>query len=280
MTIKAAYEELLSVARRLYGERESESVTRLVFAEAFGIRNVRREGPFSTEHERELSRIMARLQQGEPVQYILGRAHFYGLDLKVAPHVLIPRPETEELVYWILEDHKKDRRPRSVLDVGAGSGCITLALKKERPDWDVTALDVSEGALAIARENARRLDLPVQFIHGDFLEEENWKNLPSFDIVVSNPPYIPPSESALMPEQVLRYEPERALFVPEEDPLLFYRAIARFGRTGLRVGGRIYVETNEHNAREVASLFRELGYSETTIQQDMQEKDRMVRAIL
>lgn len=277
LKISQAYDQFLKLTRSLYGDREGRSVARVVFEDALGVRNVLREELLLEEELAKLERISVQLRAGEPVQYAVGVAHFYGLMLQVDDRVLIPRPETEELVHWILEDHPK-KDVLKVLDVGAGSGCIALTLKKNRPGWRVTALDASAGALQVVRANAERLRLPLDLLQLDILEEQNWKRLSAYDLIVSNPPYIPRREAQLMPEQVRRFEPEEALFVEDEQPLIFYEKIARLGREKLSGGGQVYVETNEYNAGEVVEVFRRAGYRDVTLQRDMQEKDRMVRA--
>lgn len=279
MTIYQAYNEFLQLSTALYGEREGQSVARLVFEDALGIRNIRREDRLSEDALKEIKRIAEHIKAGEPVQYAIGQAHFYGLQLHVDHRVLIPRPETEELVHWILEDHKQNDSLK-VLDIGTGSGCIALALKKQRPQWEIYALDLREETLDVARTNALHLSLDVHFIHMDFLDKNHWVQLSSFDIIVSNPPYIPYMESHLMPDQVLRFEPHHALFVQDEQPLIFYQRIACFGLTKLVANGKVYVETNEFNAQKMAILFTEVGYRNVVVERDMQGKKRMVRALL
>ena len=252
-------------------------MARIVFEDAFGIKNILGEGLLSEDQVAELQSIIKRIEEGEPLQYILENAHFYGLDLFVDERVLIPRPETEELVYWILQDHKKEKFLK-VLDIGTGSGCIPLSLKKERPDWVISALDASEGALEVAAKNAHKLDLHIHFLHLDFLDRDTWTSLPFFDLIVSNPPYIPRKEMGLMPSNVVRYEPDMALFVANEQPLIFYERIARFGQDKLSSNGAIYVELNEYNAGEVRAVFEKAGYTEVVVQKDMQGKARMLRA--
>lgn len=277
LRISQAYDQFLKLTRSLYGDREGRSVARVVFEDALGVRNMLREDLLSEEELTRLERISAQLRSGEPVQYAVGVAHFYGLVFKVDHRVLIPRPETEELVHWILEDHPK-KDVLKVLDIGAGSGCIALALKKNRPGWAVTALDASAGALEIVRANAESLNLPLDFLRMNILDEQNWSQLSRFDLMVSNPPYIPRREASLMPEQVRRFEPEEALFVEDEQPLIFYEKIARLGQEKLSGGGQVYVEINEYNAAEVVDVFRRAGYRDVTLQRDMQGKDRMVRS--
>lgn len=231
-----------------------------------------------------LQKSLDRLKSGEPLQYVVGQTEFFGIPIAINRNVLIPRPETEELVAWVLEiNHQKDVR---LLDWCTGSGCIALALKKHRPDWEITALDCSELALACANENSKTLQIPVNWKLADLL---NWNpNIsaefkemeePKVDIIVSNPPYIPRREMESMEERVIYHEPHLALFVPNDDPMLFYRCLANFGCTHLKRNGQLFVEIHENLADEVADLFLRFGYSDIEVKADMQEKQRMIRAI-
>lgn len=264
----------------LLGEGETRSVTRLVLEDLFGARPGSRPRVLTQDEQLLAWTTINRLKAGEPTQYVTGIADFYGLQLTVSPAVLIPRPETEELVEWILEENAPGT-PLRVLDIGTGSGCIALALKHKRPEWTVEALDVSKTALKIARTNATKLDLEVLFHHLDVLQ--NGLDLPAgtYDLIVSNPPYIPPSEQDKMGQSTLAHEPALALYVPEEDPLLFYGRIAEEGNDLLRTSGRarLYVETNEFNNELVVRLFERLGYKEVTVRNDLQGKPRMVRGV-
>jgi release factor glutamine methyltransferase len=188
--ISQAFEQLVQTLTPLYGEGEARSITRIVFEDVFGIFKITQEQFLSAGQEERLARISERLLAYEPVQYIVGMADFYGMKFKVDPRVLIPRPETEELVEWILEA-TAERKSLKALDIGAGSGCIPVALKKKRPDWDVAAIDLSEEALQLARENASLNDVYVDFMQLDFLNEKLWPQLDRYDLLVSNPPYIP-----------------------------------------------------------------------------------------
>lgn len=209
----------------------------------------------------------------EPLQYILGEVSFYGLSLKVTPDVLIPRPETEQLVEWVLTSFPAALR---FLDAGTGSGCIALALKAARPGAFVAGCDVSTGALEVARENASSLGLDVPFFPADLLQEGFSVIVPGrLDILISNPPYVPRSEAASLSEEVRDHEPHLALFV-EDDPLLFYRALAEHGRRLLVPGGSLCVEAHADHARSVAVLLTMAGYEEVTVRQDYAGLDRIV----
>ncbi len=212
----------------------------------------------------------------KPVQYVTGQAFFYNLELDVNPSVLIPRPETEELVKWICDDHKASEGIH-VLDIGTGSGCIILALGRRLNKPELTAIDISIAALETARGNARKFRLNVDFKRLDILTATEPIGAQAFDVIVSNPPYVRNSERELMKPNVLDYEPELALFVTDEDPLVFYRAIARFVEKNLAPGGKLYLEINENLGKEAVELFKESGFEDVTLKKDFQGKDRMIR---
>lgn len=235
---------------------------------------------------------LERLLNHEPIQYIMNKAWFYGMELYVDKGVLIPRPETEELVDWVIKDVKNmdknvfikqrgeaDETTRlKILDVGTGSGCIALALKKEMPLAEVWGCDISDSALNVARRNGSELDIRVDFQSVDYLNTAQQKHLPSVDIVVSNPPYVPEKDKNDMRPNVLQFEPHTALFVDNNDPLIFYKAIIEFGRHRLHPNGSIYMEIHENLGNDVRTLFEKDGY-QVVVRKDMQGKDRMVRAI-
>lgn len=220
------------------------------------------------------------LKRGRPIQYILGKASFYGMEFIVNGNVLIPRPETEELVKLILDDAKSHAESFSILDIGTGSGCIAVALKKNLPRCHVYALDISDEALKVAKENALRNECEIHFIHADICDANNKEKLPACTIIVSNPPYIKSSERSSMHENVVEHEPHLALFVPDEDALLFYKVIAETGKSKLKPGGAVYVEINEALGIDTAILFQKAGYKNVQLLQDMQGKDRMIKAEL
>ena len=237
-----------------------------------------------------LTEITRRLSAHEPVQYILGEAPFAGMKLYVDNAVLVPRPETEELVQWIIDDVRAagidvfnkegteaDKTTTlKILDVGTGSGCIALALKKTMTKAEVWGCDVSEDGLNVARRNGSELDIRVDFQGINFLDEAQQKFLPTVDIIVSNPPYIPLKDKETMQANVVSHEPHTALFVPDNDPLIFYRAIAHFGKNRLHNGGSIYVEIHEELGAAVKQVFEAAGYTNVVVKKDMQGKDRMV----
>ena len=274
-SIKNIHQQFIRNLSNKFEHREAKSIARIVFEDAFKLFDYQSNKTFKDIVT--LEKIEARLLQDEPVQYILGQADFYGLKFKVTPAVLIPRPETEELVYWILENQVA--KDSSILDIGTGSGCISITLKKKMPLATVSALDVSPTALAIAKENANLNEVTISFLLADILDEEKWLNLPSYDIIVSNPPYIPHHEKHLMPNQVLDYEPDLALFVENEQALIFYEKIGQFARTHLNDGGLLFYECNEFNAKEVAVLLEKIGFSKVTLAKDMEGKERMIQAL-
>ncbi len=222
--------------------------------------------------------IRIELKHGKPLQYVLKEAWFDNRLFYVDPSVLIPRPETEELFDWIKKDQNEHTSINKILEVGTGSGILSISLKKAYPLAEVIALDISAAALEVAQKNSNRLGESVVFKKMDFTNESLWIDLPSVDILVSNPPYISEEERPLIPSNVIDHEPALALFVPSNDPLQFYRSIGLFGRDKLNPGGRIYVEIHESRGMETANLFESLGYS-VVIRTDMQGKQRMILAM-
>lgn len=223
---------------------------------------------------------LEQLKTKRPVQYVLGEAWFYGLRFRVNESVLIPRPETEELVEWVVKDVKAPGKENvAVLDIGTGSGCIAISIKHQLPMATVTAVDVSKAALAIAAENAQAHACNIDLKEINVLDNTEMNTLGKFDVMVSNPPYIAESESAAMHENVVKYEPSIALFVPNEDPLLFYREIAAFAKSHLRENGKLYFEINENLGEATVALLKEMGF-EVTLRKDAQGKDRMLACSL
>jgi len=277
MTIENAYRNLVNSLLPVFGDREARQMTRIVFEDVFSITNFLRKDLLNSSQLKKLEDIRTRLLAHQPIQYVVGMTYFYGLKFKVNPAVLIPRPETEELVDLILKDHKK-REKLHILDVGTGSGCIPIALKVNAPTCQVSALDISSEALKVAVENANLNQVVVHFHQLDILEKENWDQLPTFDIIVSNPPYIPETEKKLMARNVLDHEPEIALFVPDEDPLVFYRILTQFAKKHLNHDGHLYFETNEYNTPQVRALCVQAAFTNIEIHQDLQNKNRIVKA--
>ena len=303
--IPKIYLELKEALSSRCDEREARAIAFLVLEEAFGVSRLDvyadKVRHFSEEEQQRLQIILQRLQHGEPVQYILGRARFCGMDLQVSPATLIPRPETEELVALAIrltENTAKDKgkgaekniakntgetaeaaagqRPMRVVDGGTGSGCIAIALAAALPEAHVEAWDISEAALAVARKNAEEQGVKVNFRHADLLNPPAEPR--KIDLLISNPPYVTDDERKDMEHHVLDYEPETALFVPNDDALRFYRALASLAASRLAPGGTVAVEINRAFGRETAQLFTDAGLQAATIHQDAFGCDRFVSA--
>lgn len=281
MTTREAQQKALLQLKLLYDEREAVNITDWVIEHITGKKRIDRlldkQAILTTSQEAQLDTILQELATHKPIQYVLGEAWFGGMKFLVNEHVLIPRPETEELVQWASEESQKLKvNNQKLLDIGTGSGCIPISLKKLLPDLSVSSVDVSKEALEVAQKNAARLHADVNFFHFDFLDEANWDQLPVVDIIISNPPYIKQSEQNTMSRNVLDFEPAIALFVPDEDALLFYRKIALFAKTHLSKNGIIFLEINEALGKEVIELYESFGYN-AELRKDMQGNDRMAR---
>lgn len=273
-----AYHHLLEELSVLHGERESKNILNIFFKDLFEISIPSNTEQWNQKHDGEKCLLMSnRLKDGEPIQYLTGKTNFYGYDFKVNRHTLIPRAETEELVYWIIEDLQGDRRQLDVLDIGCGSGCIAITLKLKKPQLRLFALDHNLDTLNVARINAKRLSTLIQFMRIDFTVKTAWEAICKVDIIVSNPPYITVEEKTHLPQHVIDYEPDDALFVDGKDPLLFYKLIAEFGKTHLKEEGVIYLELNEFKADTIAHIFTKAGYGQIELKNDLQGKPRMLR---
>ena len=263
----------------LYDTAELESVKKVLCLELLGINSVtyftKEKLIPDPERERRLEAALNRLAQGEPLQYIIGSTPFCGLTFRVDSRVLIPRPETAELVEWVTEDAGASG---SLLDVGTGSGCIAVTLARNLPHWKVQGWDISEGALEVARENSRLNGTEVEFRKADILNVSVTDCY--FDVIVSNPPYVMESEKEQMENRVLDFEPHSALFVPDSDPLMFYRAIAEFGNRALNKGGRLYFEINPLEAEALKEMLSDAGYHDIELRKDIFGKQRMIKAKL
>jgi release factor glutamine methyltransferase len=280
MTMQEATYFLLNKLRTIYPEGEASQITDWVMESLTGSKKAERmlykKSAITDKEESQLQQFTERLMQHEPVQYVLNEAWFCGLKFHVDKNVLIPRPETEELVEWVITNCKFPVDTLSILDIGTGSGCIPIALKRKIRKAEVWSCDVSEPALNVAKKNSETLGVDVNFLLLDFLNKEKRNQLPLFDIIISNPPYVPFKEMYQMPSNVVEYEPAKALFVPDNDPLLFYNAIASFSKTHLNKNGIIYVEMHENRGEEIAQLFQSNEYT-TEIKKDMQGKERMIK---
>jgi len=280
MTIELAYHQLVYQLEIIYEKREASNIANLVIEFITGLKRIDRvlQKDIHLSHEQKLllNEKTYRLLNAEPVQYVLGEAWFAGMKFFVNSSVLIPRPETEELVEWIKEDHKI-KHLKQILDIGTGSGCIPIAIKQHLPKASILSIDISTEALTIAQKNATNLKVHVNLKQLDFLDEMNWKHLQLFDCIVSNPPYIKDSERHNMAKHVTKFEPSIALFVTDQDPLIFYRKIAEFGKTHLEKSGSIYLEINQNLGQEVLTLFEQFGYN-VELRKDLMGNDRMVKA--
>ncbi|MEJ7767219.1 MAG: peptide chain release factor N(5)-glutamine methyltransferase [Chitinophagaceae bacterium] len=283
MTVQTASKQLLFQLFELYEEREARNIADLVMENITEWKRIDRiinkEVTLSVEKERLLSRYTNELLANKPVQYVLLEAWFYGMKFYVDENVLIPRPETEELVEWVLTEGAKNTpvKPR-ILDLGTGSGCIAVALKKKWIDAKVFACDVSKKALEVAANNATLNNTPIDFILCDFLDEQQRNSLPAVDIITSNPPYVPFQDKKAMRLNVLNYEPPLALFVEDDDPLLFYRLMVKFCQTRHKEKIMLFVEIHEGSGKEVTELFELSGFADIELKKDLQGRDRMVRA--
>lgn len=234
----------------------------------------------SSEKLMILQEVIDRLKQEEPIQYIIGQTEFYGLPFYVNEHVLIPRPETEELVEFIVQEVSKSRSleisKSKILDIGTGSGCIPIALKKQLPFADISAIDVSKNALDVAKKNAKLNEVDIHFIQKDILNTSELDE--KYDIIVSNPPYVRELEKDEMNTNVLQHEPELALFVEDHDPLIFYRKIAQLAKAHLKEDGVLFFEINQYLGKEMLELLRLFGFQEVLLKQDLFGNDRMIKA--
>lgn len=262
----------------VYSDGEIKALTRIIATELLGVSQMayflKDDITLSAEQQSLLDNAIERLKKQEPIQYILGYSDFCGLRFKVTPATLIPRPETSELVEWIASEAIGKE---SILDIGTGSGCIAVSLAHKLPQNKVTAWDISTDALAVATENSKANGCNVAFELVDILAHQPSGEL--FDIIVSNPPYIKENEKESMHANVLDWEPHIALFVPDSDPLLFYRTIAEKGLTVLKPGGRLYFEINRAHGKETMEMLAALGYTGIELRKDFAENERMIRAV-
>ena len=271
--------EIRDALRGYYPDSEALSLAKMLLVEAFGFSTLELYGgkdkEISGNRLRDLHEMLSRLQKNEPIQYILGKETFCGLTFEVDGNVLIPRPETRELVEWIVADYESVPACR-ILDVGTGSGCISISLAKFILGASVESWDISEGALEVARRNCKLNEVEVLLRQQDVLSAQ--PQPACFDVIVSNPPYITESEKADMEANVLDWEPATALFVPDTDPLLFYRKIAELGTVMLEEGGSLYFEINRAYGNETVQMLEALGYKQIELRKDDWGNDRMIKA--
>ncbi len=279
MTCAAAQKQLVDRLLTIHEPGESEAMAVWVMESVTGERHPKKELLLNEVQVAKLDTVTQRLLQNEPLQYVLQESWFCGYKFYVDENVLIPRPETEELVEWIIANCKFPLGDLTITDIGTGSGCIAISLKRKLRKADVMGIDVSPGAINVAQRNATTLGVEVNFKQADFLDPTTWASLPVSDIIVSNPPYIPEKDKATMHPNVLDHEPHTALFVADNDALVFYKALAAFGKSNLREDGSIFMEIHENLGQQCLDLFLKEGY-QTELKKDMQGKDRMVLARL
>ncbi len=280
MHLKLLHTWFLNELRPFYEGHEASVITGMVFEELLQVNKARiitqPQEKIAESDIKKLEDALLELKTYKPVQYILGTAWFYHLIFKVTADVLIPRPETEELVQKVIQFLQPAGKGQ-VLDIGTGSGCIPVTIKKNAPGALITAIDISATALAIAKENAQTHHTEIKWLQLDFLNESTWQVLPEYEVIISNPPYIPENEKDKLHQNVIAYEPGLALFVADIDPLLFYKKIAAFGGNHLAADGKIFMETHEDYAKAVKEHFIREGY-DAVIEKDFYGKERMVVA--
>ena len=273
--------KLQSIVQQLidcYDEREAGNMASLLLAHFYGLDRMalglNQDFDLNAEVEMQLSQAVAELKRYRPIQHIVGTVEFYGCELVVDHRALIPRPETEELVDWIIAENIVDRPV--IVDIGTGTGCIPIALKKKLPKASVTAIDVSAEALILAKQNALSNQVEVDFVELDILQND--LPIERLDIIVSNPPYIPEQEKGNMGKNVLDFEPHLALFVENTEPFLFYKRISELAIQHLNIGGMLYFEIHENYGKEMVKLVEDIGFTNVKLKKDLQGKDRMLQA--
>ena len=279
--MKAGIASIRKELTGIYSKQEIESLIFLIFEKLKGYSRTQflmaKDEILKVEELDEINQIVARIKTCEPIQYILGETEFYGLPFYTASGVLIPRPETEELVQWIIQENQLTEPV--ILDICTGTGCIAISLRKNIARSKVFACDISPVCIETTKRNAILNNADVSVFHCDILNNHSEINIPVLDVIVSNPPYVLMKEMKGMAKNVLDYEPELALFVPDDDPLIFYSRIAEFAVIHLNDGGSLYFEINEAFGNECSVMLREKGFSETEIKKDIHGKDRMIRTV-
>ena len=279
--VSAAFRKDLS---ELYDINEIDSLCMIVITDVTGASSAKikafPELEIHTEQAETIKNILVRLKTGEPVQYILGHTEFYGLPFKVNPSVLIPRPETEELVAWAISSVGSSQLAvGNILDIGTGSGCIAISLKKNLVDAEVSAIDISTEALKTAKENAGLNNVDINFIRADILNRKSEIENPNFEIIISNPPYVTPDDKKQMHTNVTDFEPHTALFVPDDDPLVFYKAIADFALDHLEKDGLLFFEINESYGGQIVDILAHKSFKNIELRKDMSDRFRMIKAV-
>jgi len=280
--MKAAIASIRKELEGIYSKEETESLIFLIFEKLKGYSRTQfllsKDEILNPEVLNEIGEIVSRLKNHEPIQYILGQTEFYGLTFYTISEVLIPRPETEELVQWIIQENKLAKP--TILDIGTGTGCIAISLRKNIPKSTVVDCDISPACIDSARWNATLNEVPISVIEYDILNNSPEIDFAKLDIIVSNPPYVRDSEKSQMEKNVLDHEPGLALFVPDAEPLIFYERIADFAKIFLKDQGRLYFEINEAFGQECIAMLQQKGFSGVFLKKDIHQKDRMIRCSL
>ncbi len=291
-TIYDVFQSFRTGLNQLYNSNETEALTLWAVSEIMELSKASAkafpEKELTVLQQELLSSVLMELKTGKPLQYILGYTEFYGLKFVVNQSTLIPRPETEELVEWVLESWQCEvgsgelavdsgQHVGKILDIGTGSGCIAVSLKKNLPDADVTAIDISPDALQVAKTNAQLNEVNVNFIEADILKHQT-PITNHYSLIISNPPYVTPTDKEQMHINVTGFEPHTALFVPENDPLLFYKAIAQFAKSNLLPGGLLFFEINESYGNETVEILHNTGFNNIELRKDMSGRNRMIKA--
>ncbi|MBE9467549.1 MAG: peptide chain release factor N(5)-glutamine methyltransferase [Bacteroidetes bacterium] len=267
--------------KSIYNNHEIQSFTNIIFQHLINFSKIdiiiKTDTELTNHTKIQIIKIVEQLKKHKPIQYIIGETEFYELKFRISPEVLIPRPETEELVKWIIDD-TVTKQNIDILDIGTGSGCIAIALAKNILNSRINAVDKYEGALAIAKKNAQLNNANISFINDDILSYNKTKYSNKFDIIVSNPPYVRELEKKVMDKNVVDYEPHTALFVADNNALIFYDAIADFAIDNLKTNGKLYFEINEYLAKNLTDLLNNKGFENIIVKKDINDKNRMVRA--
>jgi release factor glutamine methyltransferase len=282
MTIEEANRLIISSLTGHYDEREAASISSLVMERLTGmpkgLRLSHKNVHFSIGQQELFQQFLEELLRGRPVQYVLGEAWFGPFSFYVNENVLIPRPETEELVEWILDDKKSGDPAVTVLDIGTGSGCIPVYIKKKRKDFNVNALDISQAALDIAKRNSLAYQADINFFLCDILDPSQWGKLPSADLIISNPPYVPEKQKVFLDRHVRDFEPALALFVPDDEPILFYKIIGDFAAQKMLPGGSLFLEIHHDYAKDIMKWYGDKGFS-LELKKDFSGNNRMIKAL-
>lgn len=281
ITLTGFKKNMLLELSSLYDKPESEAIFRIMSEHILRYNSIdivmHSNKELKTEYLNQLNAVLQRLKKGEPIQYITGYTHFYDLKIEVEPSVLIPRQETEILIDYLIDIYKSKGR-LNILDIGTGSGCIAIALKKNLLDAEIYAVDISKKALNVAKRNAELHNVELHFMQMDILNPNNII-LDKFDLVISNPPYVRKSEKALMHDNVVLYEPDLALYVEDEEPLVFYKAILNYCELVLKPTGRLIFEINESFGEQISTIFKTHNYNDIKVINDLNQKDRFITGI-